>query len=140
MMAELKNIFDIAGRSMAAQQIRLNTVASNIANANVRSGTAEAAFRPLRPVFQTYFEGGRRNAQMATTDVRDVVELDRDPQQIHDPGHPLADAQGFVYVSAVDVNEEMVDMLEASRQYQNNLEVVTTLRTLMLRTVNMGKS
>ncbi|WP_085308501.1 MULTISPECIES: flagellar basal body rod protein FlgC [Planktotalea] len=139
-MADLKNVFDIAGRSMAAQMVRLNTVASNIANAESRSGTPEGAYRPLRPVFQTVFEDGMRNAERASVEVREVISLNRDPQRVHEPGHPLADDEGFVYVAPVDVNEEMVDMLEASRQYQNNLEVVTTLRTLMLRTANMGKS
>ena len=94
----------------------------------------------MRPVFQTVFEGGLRNAERATVDVLKVVSLDREPQRVHEPGHPLADEEGFVYVAAVDTNEEMVDMLEASRHYQNNLEVVTTLRTLMMRTVDMGKS
>jgi flagellar basal-body rod protein FlgC len=140
MMSDLKNVFDIAGRSMAAEMVRLNTVASNIANASARAGSAEEAFRPLRPVFQSVFEGGLRNAERATVDVLKVVELDREPQRVHEPGHPLADEEGFVYVAAVDTNEEMVDMLEASRHYQNNLEVVTTLRTLMMRTVDMGKS
>ena len=139
-MAELKNVFDIAGRSMAAQMVRLNTVASNISNADARAGSAEGAYRPLRPVFQTVFQDGMRNARRASVEVRDVVALNRDPQRVHEPGHPLADKEGFVYVAPVDVNEELVDMLEASRQYQNNLEVVTTLRTLMVRTVNMGKS
>lgn len=139
-MADLKNVFDIAGRSMAAQMVRLNTVASNIANADARAGTPEGAYRPLRPVFQTVFQDGMRHAERASVEVRDVVSLDRDPQRVHEPGHPLADDEGFVYVAPVDVNEELVDMLEASRQYQNNLEVVTTLRTLMVRTVNMGKS
>jgi len=123
-MSDIKNVFDIAGRSMAAQMVRLNTVASNIANANTRSGSAEETFRPLRPVFRTAFEGG----------------LSREPQRVHEPGHPLADEEGFVYLPPVDMNEELVDMLEASRQYQNNLEVLTTMRTLMLRTVDMGKS
>jgi flagellar basal-body rod protein FlgC len=140
MMSDLKNVFDIAGRSMAAEMVRLNTVASNIANAGARAGSAEESFRPLRPVFQTVFEGGLRNAERATVDVLKVVSLDREPQRVHEPGHPLADEEGFVYVASVDTNEEMVDMLEASRQYQNNLEVVTTLRTLMMRTVDMGKS
>ena len=72
--------------------------------------------------------------------VRDVIALDREPLRVHEPGHPLADEEGYVYIAPVDVNEEMVDMIEASRQYQNNLEVVTTMRTLMMRTVNMGKS
>jgi len=139
-MSDIKNVFDIAGRSMAAQMVRLNTVASNIANAEARAGSAEDAYRPLRPVFQTVFEDGMRNAERASVEVRDVISLDREPQRVHEPGHPLADEEGFVYIAPVDVNEEMVDMIEASRQYQNNLEVVTTLRTLMMRTVNMGKS
>ena len=139
-MAELKNIFDIAGRSMAAQMVRLNTVASNIANANTRSGSAEEAFRPLRPVFRTAFEDGLKGAERATVDVKEIITLDREPQRVHEPGHPLADEEGFVYLPPVDMNEELVDMLEASRQYQNNLEVLTTMRTLMLRTVDMGKS
>jgi flagellar basal-body rod protein FlgC len=94
----------------------------------------------LRPVFQTAFEGGIRNAERATVDVKEIVTLDREPQRVHEPGHPLADEEGFVYMPPVDMNEELVDMLEASRQYQNNLEVLTTMRTLMLRTVDMGKS
>jgi flagellar basal-body rod protein FlgC len=139
-VSDIKNVFDIAGRSMAAQMVRLNTVASNIANAEARAGSAEDAYRPLRPVFQTVFENGMRNAEKASVEVRDVISLNREPQRVHEPGHPLADEDGFVYIAPVDVNEEMVDMIEASRQYQNNLEVVTTLRTLMMRTVNMGKS
>ncbi len=139
-MSDIKNVFDIAGRSMAAQMVRLNTVASNIANADARAGSAEDAYRPLRPVFQTVFDDGMRNAERASVEVRDVISLNREPQRVHEPGHPLADEEGFVYIAPVDVNEEMVDMIEASRQYQNNLEVVTTLRTLMMRTVNMGKS
>ena len=139
-MSDIKNVFDIAGRSMAAQMVRLNTVASNIANAESRAGSAEDAYRPLRPVFQTVFEDGMRNAERASVEVRDVIALDREPLRVHEPGHPLADEEGYVYIAPVDVNEEMVDMIEASRQYQNNLEVVTTMRTLMMRTVNMGKS
>ncbi|EDZ44078.1 MAG: flagellar basal body rod protein FlgC [Planktotalea sp.] len=139
-MSDIKNVFDIAGRSMAAQMVRLNTVASNIANAEARAGSAEDAYRPLRPVFQTVFEDGMRNAERASVEVRDVIALDREPLRVHEPGHPLADEEGYVYIAPVDVNEEMVDMIEASRQYQNNLEVVTTMRTLMMRTVNMGKS
>ena len=139
-MTEIKNVFDIAGRSMAAQMVRLNTVASNIANANTRAGSAEETFRPLRPVFRTAFEGGLRNAERTTVDVKEIVTLDREPQRVHEPGHPLADEDGFVYLPPVDMNEELVDMLEASRQYQNNLEVLTTMRTLILRTVDMGKS
>ena len=107
MMSEIKNIFDISGRAMSAQLLRLNTVASNLANANNVSGTAEDAYRAIKPVFM--------------------------------PEHPKADNQGFIYNAAVNVEEEMVEMLEASRQYQNNIEVISTLRALMMRTIQMGK-
>ena len=76
---------------------------------------------------------------MATTDVEKIVQLDRTPDKVYQPDHPKADANGFVYAAAVDTDEEMVEMMEASRQYQNNLEVVMTLRTLMMRTANMGR-
>jgi flagellar basal-body rod protein FlgC len=71
--------------------------------------------------------------------VRGIVEADREPSKIFQPDHPKADQDGYVWGAAVDVEEEMVEMLEASRQYQNNLEVVSTLRSLMMRTVNMGR-
>ena len=138
-MPDVKNIFDIAGRSMASQMIRLNTVASNLANANTVASSEEEAFRPMRPVFETKFSANFNKDGLATTDVAKIVGLERRAEQKYDPDHPKADEQGFVYASAVLPEEEMVDMLEASRQYQNNIEVVTTLRALMVRTLSMGK-
>jgi flagellar basal-body rod protein FlgC len=76
---------------------------------------------------------------LAGVDAVEVVPLDRKPELIYAPGHPNADEQGYVYKAPVNSDEEMVDMLEASRQYQNNLEVISTVRTLMMRTINMGK-
>lgn len=139
-MSDLKNFYDIAGRSMGAQLVRLNTIASNIANAQTVAGSAAEAYRPLRPVFEVAFAEGMAREGVATVDVREIVALDREPQQVYQPDHPLADADGYIYRAPVDVDEEMVEMLEASRQYQNTLEVVTTLRALMMRTVDMGKS
>ena len=142
MMSDIKNIFDVAGRSMGAQMVRLNTIASNLANAQTKAGSAEAAYRPLRAVFETVYETGfsaQSSNGNATVDVVDIVQLNRPPQKLFEPSNPQADEDGYVYRAPVDVDEEMVDMNEASRQYQNNLEVVTTLRALMMRTVNMGK-
>lgn len=138
-MAGVKNIFDIVGRSMGAQMVRMNTIASNLANLESKAGTAEDAFKPVRPVFETVFSENYKNDGIATVDAVRVVALDRTPERIYEPGHPNADQNGYVYKSSVNSDEEMVEMLEASRQYQNNLEVLSTVRALMMRTINMGK-
>lgn len=139
MIGEPQNIFDVGGRAMSAQMVRLNTVASNLANAGSVAGRPEDAFRALRPVFETVWNEEAGRTALATTDVAEVVALDRVPARIYRPDHPDADPEGFVYEAAVDPDEEMVEMLEASRQYQNTLETVTTLRALMSRTVEMGR-
>lgn len=138
-MAGVKNIFDIVGRSMGAQMVRMNTIASNLANLESKAGSAEAAFKPIRPVFETVFSDNYAEDGIATVDALRVVALDRTPERIYEPGHPNADDTGYVYKSAVNSDEEMVEMLEASRQYQNNIEVLSTVRALMMRTINMGK-
>ena len=138
-MAGVKNIFDIVGRSIGAQMVRMNTIASNLANLESKAGSAEEAFKPVRPVFETVFSDNYAEDGMATVDALRVVALDRTPERIYEPGHPNADDTGYVYKSAVNSDEEMVEMLEASRQYQNNIEVLSTVRALMMRTINMGK-
>ena len=138
-MASVKNIFDISGRAMAAQMIRLNTVASNLANSNNISTTSEGAYRPLKPIFKTIYSNKLQNNGMATVDAINVQELNREPERVSMPDHPKADEDGYVFNAAVNVEEEMVEMLEASRQYQNNIEVISTLRALMVKTINLGK-
>ena len=138
-MSEIKNIFDISGRAMAAQLVRLNTVASNLANAGTIASTKEEAFRALKPVFKTTYADQLKHSGVSTVDVVTVTEASRAPEKAFMPNHPSADADGFVFRAAVDENEEMVEMVEASRQYQNNVEVISTIRALMMRTINMGK-
>ncbi len=138
-MAEVKNIFDISGRAMAAQLLRLNTVASNLANANNVSSSSEDAYRAIKPVFETKYAEKFENNGVATVDAINVKAINREPEKIFMPEHPKADAEGFIYNAAVNVEEELVEMLEASRQYQNNIEVISTLRALMMRTIQMGK-
>ncbi len=138
-MAGVNNIFDIAGRAMSAQMTRLNTVASNIANARSVAGSREEAYQAIKPLFETEYANHAQTSGIATVNVLGIVEADREPSKIFQPDHPKADEEGYVWGAAVDVEEEMVEMLEASRQYQNNLEVVSTLRSLMMRTVNMGR-
>ena len=139
MMAGIENIFDVAGRSMSAQLVRLNTIASNLANANNVTGTQEEAYRAMKPVFQTTYAANVKYSGLSTTQVAGITTTDKLPQRMHMPSHPFANEEGFVFGAAVDVEEEFVEMLEAKRQYQNNIEVVTTIRALMMRTINMGK-
>ena len=138
-MMKIKNIFDIAGRAMAAQMVRLNTISSNLANAGATTGDPETVYKPLKPEFKTQYSENVKKNGISTVNVSKVVELQKEPFKIFDPNHPLADGDGYIYKAPVNVEEEMVDMMDASRQYQNNIEVVTTLKALTLKTINLGK-
>lgn len=138
-MAELKNVYDIAGQSMASQIIRLNTIASNIANAGTLSGDPGKAYRSIKPVFESTYADQFQENGIASVNVSEIVEMDMKPSRIFMPFHPEADVEGYVYGAAVNLEEEYVEMLETSRQYQNNVEVITTMRALDMRTINMGK-
>jgi flagellar basal-body rod protein FlgC len=96
-------------------------------------------YKPLKPVFETQYSDLVKKNGVATVDAVEVKEIGREPIKQYMPNHPAADVQGYVYKAAVNVDEEMVDMLEASRQYQNNVEVISTLRALTMRTINIGK-
>ena len=136
---KIKNIFDIAGRAMAAQMVRLNTISSNLANAGATTGDPETVYKPLKPEFKTQYSENVKKNGISTVNVSKVVELQKEPFKIFDPNHPLADGAGYIYKAPINVEEEMVDMMDASRQYQNNIEVVTTLKALTLKTINLGK-
>ena len=136
---KIKNIFDIAGRAMAAQMVRLNTISSNLANAGATTGDPETVYKPLKPEFKTQYSENVKKNGISTVNVSKVVELQKEPFTIFDPNHPLADGDGYIYKAPINVEEEMVDMMDASRQYQNNIEVVTTLKALTLKTINLGK-
>ncbi len=129
------NIFDIAGRAMSAQLVRLNTTASNLANAGSVSGSEQSAFRALKPVFRAI----GAEAGIATVQVDRVVASDTQPIKRHEPNHPLADANGDVWEAGVDSNAEMVEMIEAARQYQNNVQVLDTAKSLILDTIRIGR-
>lgn len=129
------SIFDIAGRAMSAQLVRLSTTASNMANANTVSATKDGAFRALKPVFETV--GGQ--AGTATVKVTKVVASNTEPTQRHDPGNPLADKDGNVWEAGVDNAGELVEMMETARQYQNNVQVLQTAKSLALDTLRLEK-
>ena len=126
--------FDIAGSAMRAQTTRLNTIASNLANADVVASSAEEAYRAKKPVFAAVLEDG-----LGGVAARGIVESPREPVARHDPDHPLADDTGYVYGSNVDSIEEMTDMMSASQSYRSNVELLGTLRELALRTLKVGE-
>lgn len=132
----LYDVFNISSSAMAAQSTRLNTTASNLANANVEAASPEAAYKARQPVFQTVLEanGGRG------VKVLGITESQAKPVPKHDPGNPLADENGYVYSSNVNPVEEMVNMLSASRTYQTNVQVMDTTKQLALRTLQLGQS
>jgi len=132
-------IFDIAGRAMSAQQVRLNTIASNLANANTVSSSADTAYRALRPVFEAEFPAFQEGSGIATVSAVDIKRSEVVPEKRYSPTHPLADAEGYIFATNVDPNEELVDMMEAARQYQNNIEVLATAKSLMIKTLSVGK-
>lgn len=129
------NVFDIAGRAMSAQLVRLNATASNMANAGNVTGTEGEAYRTIKPVFRTVTE----KPGVSTVKVENIVQTDAKPTNRHDPNHPLADANGDVWESAVDSSAELVDMIETAREYQNNVQVLQTAKSLILDTIRIGK-
>jgi flagellar basal-body rod protein FlgC len=136
-------IFDIAGSGMAAQSVRLNTVASNLANAESVSGDANTAYKARHPVFeavraQTAAKQGGVDPGAAVR-VLGIAEDTKAPEMRYQPGNPLANADGYVFAPNVNVVEEMVDMISASRAYQNNVEVMSTAKELLLATLRLGQ-
>lgn len=135
-------IFEIAGSGLSAQSVRLNTVASNLANADSVSGDPNTVYKARHPVFQAVHAavGAAARSQQAGAAVRvsGIVESNAAPTVRNDPGNPLADAQGNVYAPNVNVIEEMTDMISASRAYQNDVEVMNTAKDLMLATLKLG--
>jgi flagellar basal-body rod protein FlgC len=131
-------IFDIAGAGMSAQSVRLNTVASNLANADSVSGSAAGVYRARHPVFQAT-QAPASDPSGAGVEVRGIIESQATPEKRYDPASPLADGNGYVYAPNVNTVEEMVDMISASRAYQNNVEVMNTARGMMLATLKLGQ-
>ncbi len=130
------SIFSISGSAVSAQSQRLNVVASNLANVDAVAGPDGKAYKSRQVVFQTAPMGPESSAGVRIQDIRE----DNAPgKRIHDPSHPLADAEGYVNHSNVNAVEEMVNMISASRSYQNNVEVMNTAKSLLLKTLQMGQ-
>lgn len=135
----LFKVFDVAGSAMNAQSVRLNVTASNLANAGSVHGDPNKVYRAKQPVFATFNDA--LSAQSGVAGVRlDGIKESTAPLEVqYRPDHPDADADGNVYVSNVSTVEEMVNMMSASRSYQNNVEMINTTRDLLLQTLSLGR-
>lgn len=133
-MSAPMNLFTVAQRAMSAQLVRMNSAASNLANAGSVTGSEGDAYRPMRAVFAQELD---QQTGLSTVRVAGVYRTDAAPVKRHDPGNPLADAEGNVFEAPVDQNAEMVEMLESARQYQNMVEALQTAKQLMLETMRI---
>ncbi len=133
----LFSTLDTSGSAMAAQSTRLNTVASNLANADVAASSADQAYRARYPVFRTLLDqAGNRPGGVQVTG---IVESRQPPRMEYMPGHPLANKDGYVFFPSISTVEQMADMMSASRSYQNDIEAMNTIKQLMLRTLQLGE-
>ena len=129
-------VFQVAGRAMSAQLLRMNTTASNLANAGGVANSADAAYKTMKPVFRTHIDAA---SGLATVDVEKIVTAGEAPTKRYDPANPQASKAGNVYAAAVDETRELVDMMETARAYQNNVEVMQTAKSLVVDTLKLGR-
>ncbi len=134
----LFNIFTVSGSALHAQSVRLNTTASNLANADSAASSTNATYRSRQPVFGV-LEGESMDDAAAGVEVLGIVESQAPLRKEHRPGHPLADPEGYVFLPNVNPMEEMANMIAASRAYESNVEVINTSKQMLLRTLALGK-
>ena len=136
----LFNIFDVAGSALNAQTLRLNTTSSNLANANSASSSNGETYKARQPVFATMLSNEFDNENGSVgVQVLGIVEKQDPARAEYNPGHPLANEEGYVYMPNVNVIEEMANMISASRSYQTNVEVMNTAKQMMMRTLSLGQ-
>ncbi|MFT6389077.1 MAG: flagellar basal-body rod protein FlgC [Cellvibrionaceae bacterium] len=140
----LTNIFSIAGSGMNAQSVRLNTTASNLANADAASSSIDETYRGRHPIFSALNNdilnlGMKGNGVNIGVEVTGIVESDAPLQPRYEPHHPLADEEGYVYYPNVNVVEEMTNMISASRSFQMNVEVMNSAKQMMQRVLTIGQ-
>lgn len=146
----LSSVFNIAGTGMSAQSTRLNTISSNIANADTVSSSIDQTYRARHPVFSTLYQQGQDTGDSGSlfaeedqagtgVEVTGIVEDQSDLVPRYEPGHPAADEQGYVYYPNVNVVEEMADMISASRSFQTNAEMMNTAKQMMQKVLTLGQ-
>jgi len=137
-----RNIADIAGSAMSAQTVRLNTIASNLANAQSAAGNETEAYHARKPVFAALAQrAGLGESQLAGSRVQvmDVVESTEPLRKAYEPDHPLADAEGMVFYPNVNPVAEMTDMMAASRAFETNVEVLGRVKSMQQSLLRLGE-
>lgn len=134
----LYNVFDVSGTGMSAQSVRLNTTASNIANANTVSSSVDQTYRARHPVFAAEMTKAQ-DEQSQGVNVLGIVESDAPLKIEYSPNHPMADSEGYIYKPNVNVVEEMANMISASRSYQTNVQLADAAKTMLSKTLQMGQ-
>ncbi|SFU64310.1 flagellar basal body rod protein FlgC [Pseudoduganella namucuonensis] len=134
-----KDISQIAGSAMAAQTVRLNTVASNLANADSVAGSENETYRARKPVFATVMQTGDNADAGGRVQVLDVVQSSEPLRKVYDPGNPLASAEGWVFYPNVNQVAEMTDMMSASRAFETNVEVLGRIRSMQQSLLKLGE-
>ncbi len=137
----LFSVMNIAGSALAAETVRMNVTASNLANANSAASSLEATYRARQPVFAPIFDEALAFDDQANAGVQvvGVVESQAPLRREYQPGHPLADADGYVFMPNVNVVDEMANMISASRSYQTNIEIMEASKQMLARTLMLGQ-
>ena len=135
----LFNVFDTAGTAMNAQTVRMNVTSSNLANAGSVNGDPDKVYRAKQPIFASFQDTLNSQPGVAGVRLDGVIENSAPLSTRHEPDHPDADENGYVYVSNVNTVEEMVNMISASRSYQNNIEIINTTKELLSQTLSLGR-
>ncbi len=135
----LMSIFNVSGSGMSAQSVRLNTTASNLANAESVSSSINETYKARHPVFAPMVKHFADMEAGVGVNVMGIIESKAPLQMEYAPNHPMADEKGYIYKPNVNVVEEMANMISASRSYQTNVEVMNTSKQLALRTLNLGQ-
>ena len=133
----LFNVFDIAGTGMSAQSVRLNTTASNLSNANSVSSSVDETYRARHPVFAAELTkaAAAQGGESVGVKVLGIVESDKPLNVEYNPGHPMADKEGYIYRPNVNTVEEMANMISASRAYQTNVQIADAAKTMLSKTI-----
>ncbi len=135
-----RDIAQIAGSAMTAQTTRLNTIASNLANANAASGVEDETYRARKPVFAALLNGSASSDPGLGVQVLDVVQSTEPLRKVHEPGHPLANEEGVVFYPNVNPVAEMTDMMSASRAFETNVEVLGRVKAMQQSLLRLGES
>lgn len=134
----LFNIFDISGSALSAQSVRLNTISSNLANADAVSGNPEDVYKARYPVFGSVLDSAL-GEQLSGVRVEGITESQQPPRMEYNPGHPLANEEGHIFLPNVNTVDETANMISAARTYQSNVEAMNTTKQLIMRTLSLGK-